>query len=104
MGDKTRARAKSATASVSRKSTASTAVAGKRDSGTRKGVSVARKGSSAVSGVPTAAQPHRATSQSASQILSSFRVDQRTMQRVDSVLNALRGRGTLATQTKKKAG
>jgi hypothetical protein len=54
--------------------------------------------------VLTASRPHRATSQTASQIMSALQVDRQTVRRVDAVLKSLRGRETGATRSKKKAG
>jgi hypothetical protein len=54
--------------------------------------------------VLTVKEPHRATSQTASQIVSTFHVDKHTVQRVDSILDKLRKAGQIATPAKKKPG
>ena len=51
----------------------------------------------------TPLHPHRATSQTASQIMSALQVDQQTVRRVDAVLKSLRGCGTVVTRSNKKA-
>jgi hypothetical protein len=70
-------------------------------SGTRKGAKVASLRSS---GILTVKEPHRATSQTASQIVSTVHADKFTVQRVDSILEKLRRAGHIATPAKKKHG
>ena len=89
-----RAHSKRAGAETKRKTSAPKSVS-------RKGAKIAALRSS---GVLTVNEPHRATSQTASQIVSTFHVDKHTVQRVDSILDKLRKAGQIATPAKKKLG